>query len=311
MTANIAVIGSTNVDLIMKMPRLPQRGETVTDAQFVQTFGGKGANQAVAAARAGGRVDFVGCVGDDRYGTAIVENLQADGVGVEFVFTAQGVASGIALVMIGEGGDNYLSVAPGANYRLTQAHIEQARGVIDRAALVLLQCEITPDALDRVIEIAAAQQRPVMLNLAPARPLAEASLRRLGCLVLNESEASFLCGFTVDSPASAAEAAKQLHQRGPQVVLITLGVQGVQGVVGVAAGGTPLQAPAFDVKAVDTTAAGDVFCGVLAAALVERQPLPEALRLASAAAALSVTRLGAQPSIPTRAETEAFLRRQA
>jgi ribokinase len=307
MTGPIVVIGSSNVDLIMKLSHLPQRGETVTDAVFLQTFGGKGANQAVAAARAGGDVVFVNCVGDDRYGAAIIENLKAAAVAVEFVFTAAGVASGAALVMVGEGGDNYLSVAPGANYRLTRAHIDQVRTLVRRAAMLVLQCEILPDTLEYVIELAAERQRPIMLNLAPARTLTEASLKRLTYLILNESEAEFLCGFPVDSLQRAAQAAHALQMRGPQVVLITLGSQGAC----VAAGGPPVLVPAFAVPAIDATAAGDVFCGALAVALVEAQPLVEAVRFASAAAAISVTRLGAQPSIPTRQETERFLRERS
>ena len=165
----ITVVGSSNVDFIMKMPHLPQRGETVTDAVFLQTFGGKGANQAVAAARAGGDVHFVNCVGDDRYGSAIIENVKAAGVNTDFVFTAAGVASGTALVMIGDRGDNYLSVAPGANYRLSRDHIDQVQTLIGDAALIVLQCEILSETLEYVLELAAKRQRPIMLNLAPAR----------------------------------------------------------------------------------------------------------------------------------------------
>ena len=168
MSGIIVVIGSSNVDLIMKMSHLPQRGETVTNAVFLQTFGGKGANQAMAAARAGGNVAFVNCVGDDRYGAAIIENMKAAGIDVEFVFPQPGLASGTALVMIGEGGDNYLSVAPGANYCLTRSHIDQVRPLIADAALIMLQCEILPETLDYVMELAAEQRRPLMLNLAPA-----------------------------------------------------------------------------------------------------------------------------------------------
>lgn len=300
----ITVVGSSNVDFIMKMPRLPRRGETVTDATFLQTFGGKGANQAVAAARAGGKVHFVNCVGEDPYGAAIVENLRAAGVHTEFVFTAAGAPSGTALVMVGDGGDNYLSVAPGANYRLTRDHIDQVRELISDAAMIVLQCEVPTETLEYALELGARQQRSILLNLAPARTLSECSLRNLAYLVVNESEAEFLCGFPVDSPAQAAHAAQSLQARGPRAVLVTLGSQGVC----VACGGPPAQVPAFPVATVDATAAGDVFCGALAVALVESRPLAEAVRFASAAAAICVTRLGAQPSIPSRQEIERFLR---
>ena len=303
MSATIVVVGSSNVDFIMKMPHLPQRGETVTDAIFLQTFGGKGANQAVAAARAGGDVHFVNCVGDDHYGAAIVENLQAAGVHTELTFTAADVASGTALVMVGDRGDNYLSVAPGANYRLTRDHIDRARGLISDAAMIVLQCEVLMETLEYVIELAAEQQRPILLNLAPARTLSEASLRNVTYLVVNESEAEFLCGFPVDSLPCAAQAAETLRTRGPRAVLITMGSQGMC----VACGGPPTHVPAFRVTAVDATAAGDVFCGALAVALVEHRPLEHAVRFASAAAAICVTRLGAQPSIPSRHEIERFL----
>jgi ribokinase len=303
----IVVVGSSNVDFIMKMSHLPQRGETVTDAVFLQTFGGKGANQAVAAARAGGDVHFVNCVGDDRYGAAIVENLKAAGVNTQFVFKAAGVASGTALVMIGDCGDNYLSVAPGANYRLTGDHIDQVRTMIGSAAMIVLQCEIRAETLEYVLEQAAERQCPILLNLAPARAVSESSLRKVSYLVVNESEAEFLCGFAVDSLPRAVQAAEALRTRGPRAVLITLGSQGVC----VACGAPPAHVPAFTVTAVDATAAGDVFCGALAVALVENRPLEEAVRLANAAAAICVTRLGAQPSIPTRRETDHFLRERS
>jgi ribokinase len=245
----------------------------------------------------------VNCVGDDRYGPAIIENLTAAGVNTAFVFTAAGVASGTALVMIGDRGDNYLSVAPGANYRLTRDHVAQVRALIGSAALIVLQCEILPETLDYLLELAAEQQRPVMLNLAPARKVSEAGLRNVAYLIVNESEAEFLCGFSVDSLPRAVEAAEALRARGPRAVLITLGSQGVC----VACGGRPAHVPAFTVPAVDATAAGDVFCGALAVALVEHRPLEESVRFASAAAAICVTRLGAQPSIPSRQETDRFL----
>ncbi|NLX54991.1 MAG: ribokinase [Planctomycetaceae bacterium] len=308
MSGKIVVIGSSNVDLIMKMSRLPQRGETITDAVFVQTFGGKGANQAVAAARAGGRVAFVNCVGDDRYGAAIRANLQEAGVDVQYVFTAPGQSSGTALVMIGEGGDNYLAVAPGANYCLARTHIEQVQPLLDQAALVMLQCEIVPECLEYVIARAAERHRPIMLNLAPARTLPAHCLQALTYLIVNESEAEFLCGFAVDSLARARDAALALRTQGPRVVVITLGAQGAY----VAADQSAVtHVPAFAVQPVDATAAGDTFCGALAAALVEGQPLARATTFANAAAAISVTRLGAQPSIPARPDIEQFLRHVA
>jgi ribokinase len=303
MSGSIVVVGSSNVDLIMKMAQLPRRGETVTDATFVQTFGGKGANQAVGAARADGRVVFVSCVGDDAYGAQVVENLGRDGIDSRHVFAEAGVASGTALIMIGGEGHNYLSVAPGANYRLTPAHVDRARDAIAGAACVVTQCEILPETLAHTVELAASLGRPVILNLAPARHVDDATLARLACLAVNETEAEFLTGRPVGSDAEIEAAATALLAKGPKTVLLTLGARGAF----VATADTRALVPTFPVAAVDTTAAGDVHCGAFAVATVEGRPLLEAVRFANAAAALAVTRLGAQPSAPTRAEIETLV----
>ncbi len=303
MTGKIVVIGSSNADFIMKMERLPRVGETVTDALFMQTFGGKGANQAVGAARAGGEVIFVNCVGDDLYGRLIKDNLRAAGVNVECVFEETGVASGAALVLVGGEGKNMIAVAPGANYRLTPAYIDRVRGVIAEAEMVVMQYEILPETLRYAVETCAQLGKRVVLNLAPARPIGSETLARLFALVVNETEAEFLVGYPVDTPERARQAAQDLLKMGPQWAILTLGAHGLHA----ASRETCFDVPAFRVQAVDTTAAGDIFCGSLAAALVEGRPMPEALRFASAAAAISVTRLGAQPSAPARAEIEALL----
>jgi ribokinase len=303
MSGPIVVVGSSNVDLIMKMARLPKRGETVTEAVFLQTFGGKGANQAVAAARAGGRVALVNCVGDDSYGTAILENLGAAQVDTEFVFRETGVASGTALILIGDDGDNVIAVAPGANYRLGREHANRARGRIAEAAMIVLQCEIPPDTLEYVVGLADEDRRPIMLNLAPARRLSDSCLQKLTYLILNESEAELLCGFAVDSRDRARQAGEAIRRLGPQAVLITLGAEGAC----ICTADGSLHVPAFPVQPVDATAAGDTFCGSLAVALLEGKDWEHSVRFANAAAALAVTRLGAQPSIPQRAEIEQFL----
>ncbi len=170
MSEKIVVIGSLNVDLIMKMDRLPEKGETITDADFVQTYGGKGANQAVAAARAGGEVVFVNCVGEDAYTPQMLRNFRDDGIDTQYVFSESGIASGHALVMIGDGGNNYLSVAPGANYRLTPEKLTvDAPEVFDQAALVMMQYEIPADTIRFVLDQAQERQIPVLWNFAPAR----------------------------------------------------------------------------------------------------------------------------------------------
>jgi ribokinase len=303
MAGRVVVVGSSNVDLVMKMPRLPRVGETVTDCVFAQVFGGKGANQAVGAARAGGDVTFVGCVGDDAYGGQVIENLKADGIDTRFVFAEEGVASGTALIMVGGEGHNYLAVAPGANYRLTPAHVDRAREALAGAAVIGTQCEIPPEALDRVIALGAEMGKPVMLNLAPARAVSDASLARLAYLAVNETEAEFLTGLPIESERDVERVADALRAKGPRTVVLTLGARGAY----VAGEGERALVPGFPVEAVDTTAAGDVHCGALAVALVEGLPLLDAVRFANAAAALSVTKLGAQPSAPRRSDIDTLL----
>jgi ribokinase len=301
----IVVVGSSNIDLVMKMPRLPRLGETVLDGTFAQVFGGKGANQAVGAARAGGRIAFVGCVGDDAYGAQVAENLRRDGIDTRHVFTEAGVASGTALIMVGDEGHNYIAVAPGANARLTPARVDAARDAIAASSCVVTQCETPAETLDHLVDVASSLGKPVILNLAPARAVAETTLARLACLAVNESEAEFLAGRPVATDTDLEAVADALRSRGPKTVVLTLGSRGAY----VAGEGLRALVPGFAVRAVDTTAAGDVHCGALAVALVEGRPLAEAVRFANAAAALSVTRLGAQPSAPARQDVEELLAR--
>ena len=198
MENKIVVIGSSNIDMLMKMDHLPARGETVTDAVFHQVFGGKGANQAVAAARSGGDVAFINCVGDDAYAKEMVRNFKLDGINTEYVFSETGVSSGTALIMIGEDGDNYLSVAPGANYRLTPQYIDTVEELLKKAEILVLQYEILPETLAYVLQKADEHNVRVMLNFAPARDIDRNLLSRVSILVVNEVEAGFLTGITVD-----------------------------------------------------------------------------------------------------------------
>jgi ribokinase len=308
MSARIVTIGSSNVDLIMKMAHLPKVGETVPDAVFMQTFGGKGANQAYAAAQAGGAVTFVSCVGDDSYGPQVIDNMRAGGCDVSHVSIVPGSATGLALIMIGEAGQNMISVAPGANYRLSTAHIDAATAAIAAADLVLTQYEMTPEVLAFTLMRSAELGKPVVFNLAPARAFDEALLKQIAYLIVNETEAAFLCGFDVDSEANVRRAAAALLEKGARAVILTLGAQGayVQ-----QRGEAGFMVPSFEVDAVDTTAAGDTFCGALAVVLLEGRPLRAAVQFANAAAAMSVTRMGAQASAPTRAQIDGFLKVRA
>ncbi len=300
----IVVIGSSNVDLIMKMDHLPEKGETVTNAEFFQVYGGKGANQAVAAARAGGNVAFVSCVGEDAYTPQMVRNYNNDGIDTRFVFLEKGEVSGHALIMIGQTGENIISVAPGANYLLTPDKIDEALPVIENAAMIVMQYEIQEETIKYVIDIANKKGIPVMWNCAPARAFDLSYIPKINILVLNEVEAGFLAEMQVENETHAEKAAQKLVDSGVEKVIITLGSKGAF----VLTKTEKVSVPAFKVEAVDTTAAGDTFCGAFAVALVEGKSLKDSLQFASVAAAISVTRMGAQPSAPTRKEIDEFLK---
>jgi ribokinase len=299
----IVVIGSSNVDLLMKMDHLPEKGETVTDAEFFQVYGGKGANQAVAAARAGGQVAFVNCVGEDAYTPQMVQNYEDDGIDTSCVFHEKGIASGHALIMIGGQGMNYISVAPGANYRLNPEKIDAVIPMIDEAAIIVMQYEIKDDTLKYVIDLANMKGIPILWNFAPARAFDLSYIPKVNILVLNEVEAGFLDNMNVSDENEAEEAAKKLINGGVEKVIITLGSRGAFVMTNV----EKVSVPSFKVDAIDTTAAGDTFCGAYAVALVEGRSAEESLKFASAAAAISVTRIGAQPSAPLRKEIDEFL----
>jgi ribokinase len=303
MSKKITVIGSSNVDMIMKMDKLPRLGETVIDAEYFQVYGGKGANTAVGAARAGGNVFFVNCVGDDIFSDPMVENFKKDGINTDFVFREKGISSGTALVMIGGKGDNYLSVAPGANYRLTPAYIDNARKVIEEAEMIIIQNEIPVETISYIIDMASSLGKKILYNYAPAKPFPGIDWEKIEFLVVNETEAEFLSGQKVETDLEIENAARILVNKGAANVIITLGARGSY----INAGTLNIYLPAFKVDAVDTTAAGDIYCGSLAVALTEGKTLKEAVMFAGAASAISVTRLGAQPSAPLRNEIDSFL----
>jgi ribokinase len=289
--------------MVIRVPRIPRPGETLLGGGFAMVAGGKGANQAVAAARAGGSVTFVARVGDDLFGREAREGFARDGIDIRFVLTTPGAPSGVALITVDAWGENSISVASGANALLSVADIEAAAAAFDAADIALLQLESPLETVEAAVREAKRRSVPVILNPAPARELADALLAAVSVLTPNEHEAGLLSGITVKDEEGARDAALRLRGRGPAAVIVTMGARGVFGL----AAGFDGHVPAFKVEAADTTAAGDVFNGALAVALAEQRPLAEALRFAQAAAAISVTRPGAQPSAPARAEIEAFL----
>jgi ribokinase len=299
----VLVVGSANTDMVLRVPRIPRPGETVLGGAFTMAWGGKGANQAVAAARAGSLVTFVARVGDDVFGERALAGFAADGIDTRFVLRTSGTASGVALINVDERGENSIAVASGANERLSVADVDAAAEPFAAADVVLMQLESPLETVEAAVRKAEESGKPVILNPAPARPLDERLLTGVAVLTPNETEAELLSGTSVRDDDGVRDAAARLRARGPRTVIVTLGERGVYALAPDFEGFVP----AFRVEAVDTTAAGDVFNGVLAVALAEWRPLADALRFAQAAAAISVTRPGAQPSAPTRAEIEGFL----
>jgi ribokinase len=294
----IIVIGSSNTDMVVKTGRLPAPGETVIGGEFLMNPGGKGANQAVAAARLGGDVRFVAKVGNDLFGKQAVQGFRRDGIDTSPIFTDPQAASGVALISVDEKGENCIVVAPGANARLTAEEVSQALENAGAGDTVLIQLEIPLGTVEAAVRLCAAKGVGVILNPAPAQPLPDDLFPRLAILVPNETEAGLLTGIPVTDAATAEAAARQLAAKGVGHVVITLGAKGAYSFDGQQ--GQLIEAP--HVHAVDTTAAGDCFSGALAVAVSEGQDLPAAIDFACRAAALSVTRMGAQASLPYRKE---------
>jgi ribokinase len=290
--------------MIIKLDRIPKPGETILGGEFVTAAGGKGANQAVGAARAGGKVTFIARVGQDMFGERAIAGFIQDGINVDYVTKDKSSPSGVALIFVAKDGENSIAVASGANGRLSPGDVKAAKRVFADASVLVMQLETPLETVQAAAELACAQGLRVILNPAPARPLPDALLRRVSILTPNESEAELLSGIKVEDEAALAKAADVLLAKGVQTVILTLGARGAF----VATPGCKQLIPGFKVKPVDTTAAGDIFNGALAVALAEGKPLREAVRFANAAAALSVTRMGAQPSAPTRREIERFLK---
>ena len=294
----IVVVGSLNMDLVMRLPRVPAAGETLLGHEFRTLPGGKGANQAVACARMGGRVTMAGQVGDDGYGRILCAGLEADGIDTGPVLRNPAVGTGIAMILVEDSGQNRIILAAGANGALAPADLDPVAGIIQGAALLVTQLEVPLPVVARAMALARQAGVPVLLNPAPAVPLSAELLAGASILVPNETEAALLCGFPVTDLAGAFAAGRWFRERGAGCVLVTLGERGVA----VVAEDGERHCPAFPVAAVDTTAAGDCFIGGLAIALSEGQDLDAAISLGQRASALCVTRAGAQPSLPYRRE---------
>lgn len=306
MSAPITVVGSLNMDFVVQVRRLPSPGETVPGEAFRTLPGGKGANQACAAAKLGGRVRMIGCVGDDVFGGELRDGLAAVGVDTGDVRVCAGSPSGVAMILVEAGGQNQIVVASGANGRLTADHVARALSrppaSADAPGFLLLQLESPIEVVEAAAALGAQLGLTVVLDPAPARPLSEALLSVISILTPNESEAMLLLGRNASaiSPEDAPEVASALRRRGPRGVILKLGANGAFLDDGRCA--RHFAAPSVD--AVDVTAAGDTFGGALAVALAEGRPIDAAVVFANAAAALSVTRHGAQASIPDRSEVD-------
>jgi len=293
MSARIVVLGSVNMDLVVRCQRLPSPGETVRGSDLRRWPGGKGANQAVAAARMGAAVDFVGCVGDDELGREAVAALKSEGVGLAHLHVLAGVSTGVAMIAVDERGENTIVLSEGANGRVSVDHVRAAAGLIGGAALLVCQLEVPLDAIEEAVCIAHDAKVPVLLNPAPASALPARLLQSVDYLVPNETEAAALVPSGVVDAADHAAIVRALQELGPRHVLMTLGADGVM-----VSGQDTVVVPAPRVQAIDTTGAGDTFVGALATALVNDTPLLAAVNVAVRAAAISVTREGAMSAMP-------------
>ena len=302
MRPKIVVIGSSNTDMVVRVPHIPAPGETVMGSELLTIPGGKGANQAVAAARAGGEVVFIACVSDDSFGKQSLENYKKDGINTSFIKVKPGIHSGVALINVADDGENSIAVAPGANSHLLPADILNARDAFTGAGIILAQLEIPMETVSAAAEMSAQFNIPMILNPAPGVKLPEELLRRVSVITPNETEAAIITGRKEAKEEDIPAMARELYGKGVKTVILTLRSKGVY----LKDNGFEGLIPGYKVKAVDTTAAGDVFNGALASALAADKPVREAIDFAQRAAAISVTRMGAQPSAPDLKEINEY-----
>lgn len=294
----IVVIGSTNTDMVIKTSHLPLPGETILGGEFLMNPGGKGANQAVATSRLGGDVAFISKTGNDIFGEQSVENLSREGVNTENIVVDPENPSGVALITVDSRAENCIVVAPGSNMTLKPDDIDKAIKQIEMADIVLLQLEIPIETVEYAAQIAFRNEKRVILNPAPAQKLSDSILKTIYILTPNETEAEILTGVKVTNTDTAKKAAQILLKKNVEIVIITMGANGAF----VHTNSLSELIPAPEVKAVDTTAAGDTFNGALAVAVSEGFNIREAVQFANKAASIAVTRLGAQTSTPYRSE---------
>ena len=302
----LVVLGSINADHILNLESFPTPGETVTGSQYQLAFGGKGANQAVAAGRSGADIAFIACTGDDDIGSRVRKQLASDHIDVAPVSVVAGEATGVALIFVNGEGENVIGIHAGANAALSTERVAAQQGLIAQASILLMQLESPVESVLAAARIAQRNHTTVALNPAPAQKLSDELLALVDIITPNETEAEKLTGINVANDEDAMRAAQVLHGKGIKTVIITLGSRGVWASID----GEGKRVPGFKVKAIDTIAAGDTFNGALMTALLEEKPLDVAIRFAHAAAAIAVTRKGAQPSVPWRSEIDDFLSHQ-
>src|SRR4028119_480817 len=300
MKSSIVVVGSSNTDMVIKASHLPAPGETILGGTFFMTQGGKGANQAVAAARLSGQVTFIAKIGADVFGNQSLELYNNEGIDTRYISIDEKSPSGVALINVDDNGENCIAVAPGANGTLCVDDISKAKISLENASIILMQLEIPLETVRYVAELAEANNIKLVLNPAPACPLPDDLLRRISVITPNKKEAEMLTGIKIADINSAKDAAEMIAGKGIETVIITMGSEGAL----IFEKNTFEVVAATKVKAVDTTAAGDVFNGALVVAMSEGKDIIQAVQFANAAAAISVTRLGAQASAPHRNEVE-------